>query len=164
CLPYFLGEKTPIQDPLARGAFIGLSLSHGPAHLWRALLEAVGFGFRHHVEVLGEIGFAPKRFLASDGGARSRVWMQIVADILQAPVRLVENAHGSAVGAALVAGVASGGIGWGDVGRLARLGETIAPQSANGPAYDRLYAKYRALYPALRPILRMDEDRAADQA
>lgn len=165
CLPYFLGEKTPIQDPLARGAFIGLSLSHGPAHLWRALLEAVGFGFRHHVEVLGEIGFAPKRFLASDGGARSRVWMQIVADILQAPVRLVENAHGSAVGAALVAGVASGGnIGWGDVGRLARLGETIVPQSANGAAYDRSYAKYRALYPALRPILRMDEDRAADQA
>ena len=88
CLPYFLGEKTPVQDPLARGTFTGLSLSHTPAHLWRALLEAIAFGFRHHVEVLDEIGYAPRRFLASDGGSRSRVWMQIVADVLQAPVRL----------------------------------------------------------------------------
>src|SRR5579883_874753 len=158
CLPYFLGEKTPIQDPLARGAFIGLSLSHGPAHLWRALLEAVAYGFRHHVEVLAEIGFAPKRFLASDGGARSRVWMQIVADALQAPVGLVENAHGSAVGAALVASVASGAkTSWADAARFARLGEIVSPQPANAAIYDRGYAQYRAIYPALKPILRMGE-------
>ena len=158
CLPYFLGEKTPVQDPFARGAFVGLSLNHGPAHLWRALLEAVAYGFRHHVEVLCEIGFAPKRFLASDGGARSRVWMQIVADVLQAPVRLVENAHGSAVGAALVAAVAaSDEIGWADVAGLAKLGETVTPQARNATAYDRNYAKYRALYPALQPIFRWGE-------
>lgn len=155
-LPYFLGEKTPIQDPLARGAFIGLSLSHGPGHLWRALLEAVAYGFRHHVEVLSEIGFASKRFLASDGGACSRVWMQIVADVLHAPIQLVDNTHGSALGAALVAAAACGGpIGWGDVGRLARLGQTIAPQSGALMTYDLGYRKYRALYVALKPILRM---------
>lgn len=154
CLPYFLGEKTPIQDPLARGAFVGLSLSHGPAHLWRALLEAVAYGFRHHVDVLREIGFAPKRFLASDGGARSRIWMQIVADVLQAPIRLVENAHGSAVGAALVAAVGSDSeIDWGDVARLAKLGETVNPQFINAAAYETGYAKYRALYGALKPIV-----------
>jgi len=156
CLPYFLGEKTPIQDPLARGAFIGLSLGHTPAHLWRALLEAVAFGFRHHVEVLDEIGYAPRRFLASDGGSRSRVWMQIVADVLQSPVRLVDNAHGSAVGAAFVAAVASGAdVGWGDAGRLARLGDTVLPQPANAAAYDRAYRDYRALYAALRPFFRL---------
>ena len=83
CLPYFLGEKTPIQDPLARGTFTGLSLGHGPGHLWRALLEAVAYGFRHHVEVFGELGYAPQRFFASDGGSQSRVWMQIMADVLQ---------------------------------------------------------------------------------
>jgi xylulokinase len=153
CLPYFLGEKTPVQDPLARGAFTGLSLGHTRAHLWRALLEAVAFGFRHHVEVLAEIGYGPRRFLASDGGSRSRVWMQIVADVLQAPVRLIENAHGSAIGAAFVAAVASGGnVAWADAGRLARLGDTILPQPANAGIYDRTYRDYRALYAALRPF------------
>jgi xylulokinase len=156
CLPYFLGEKTPIQDPLARGTFTGLSLGHTPAHLWRALLEAVAFGFRHHVETLAEIGYGPQRFLASDGGSRSRIWMQIVADVLQAPVRLIENAHGSAVGAAFVAAVASGGnVAWADAGRVARLGETIMPDAANAAVYDRGYRDYRALYAALRPFFRM---------
>jgi xylulokinase len=155
CLPYFLGEKTPVQDPLARGAFIGLSLSHGPAHLWRALLEAVAFAFRHHVEVLAEIGYAPRRFLASDGGSRSRVWMQIVADVLQAPVTLIDNAHGSAIGAGFLAMVAANlGVNWSDAGRLARLGGTISPNAANAAAYDSGYREYRALYEALRPILR----------
>jgi xylulokinase len=155
CLPYFLGEKTPVQDPLARGAFIGLSLNHTPAHLWRALLEAVAFGFRHHVEVLAEIGYAPRRFLASDGGSRSRVWMQIVADVLQAPLTLIDNAHGSAIGAGFVAMVASGlGVAWSDAGRLARLGDTISPNPANRDIYDRAYREYRALYAALGPIYR----------
>ena len=153
CLPYFLGEKTPIHDPLARGTFTGLSLGHGPAHLWRALLEAIAFGFRHHVEVLADIGYAPRRFLASDGGSRSRIWMQIVADALQAPVRLIDNAHGSAIGAAFVAAVASGAaVGWGDAARLARLGATIAPDPAHAATYDRGYRDYRALYAALRPL------------
>jgi xylulokinase len=156
CLPYFLGEKTPVQDPLARGTFTGLSLGHTPAHLWRALLEAVAFGFRHHVEVLAEIGYGPRRFLASDGGSRSRIWMQIVADVLQAPVRLIDNPHGSAIGAAFVAAVASGGnVGWADAGRLARLGETIRPDPANAAAYDHGYRHYRALYAALQPFFRM---------
>lgn len=153
CLPYFLGEKTPIQDPLARGAFTGLSLGHTPAHLWRALLEAVGFGFRHHVETLADIGYGARRFLASDGGSHSRIWMQIVADILQAPVRLVENSHGSAIGAAFVAAVASGGnVAWSDAARLARLGDTLLPNPANAAVYDRAYGDYRALYAALRPF------------
>jgi xylulokinase len=155
CLPYFLGEKTPIQDPLARGAFIGLSLSHGPAHLWRALLEAVAFGFRHHVEVLAELGYGPRNFFASDGGSRSRVWMQIVADVLQAPVTRIDNAHGSAIGAGFVAMVAAKlGVNWSDAGRLARRGETFSSNPANAAAYDRGYREYRALYEALRPILR----------
>jgi xylulokinase len=153
CLPYFLGEKTPIQDPLARGTFTGLSLSHTPAHLWRALLEAIGLGFRHHIETLDEIGYGAQRFLASDGGSHSRVWMQIVADILQAPVRIIENSHGSAIGAAFVAAVASGGnVAWSDAARLSRLGDTILPNLANAAIYDRVYSDYRALYAALRPF------------
>ena len=142
CLPYFLGEKTPIQDPLARGTFTGLSLGHGPGHLWRALLEAVAYGFRHHVEVLGELGYAPRRFFASDGGSQSHVWMQIMADVLQKPVRLLANAHGSCVGAAWVAAIGSGqNVGWDDVQRLSGLGDTIAPDPSRAAIYDRGYLR-----------------------
>jgi xylulokinase len=156
CLPYFLGEKTPIQDPLARGTFTGLSLGHTPAHLWRALLEAVGFGFRHHVETLEDIGYDARRFFASDGGSHSRVWMQIVADILQAPVRIIENSRGSALGAAFVAAVASGGkVAWSDAARLSRLGDEILPNLDNAAVYDHAYRNYRALYAALRPFFHM---------
>jgi xylulokinase len=156
CLPYFLGEKTPIQDPLARGTFTGLSLGHRPEHLWRALLEGIAFGFRHHVEVFREIGYRPARYLASDGGSRSRIWMQIVADVLQEPVRLLENAHGSSVGAAWVAAIASGqNVGWGDVERLVSLGNTIVPNTARRAAYDRAYGEFRELYRALAPVFRM---------
>jgi len=156
CLPYFLGEKTPIQDPLARGTFTGLSLGHGRAHLWRALLEAIAYGFRHHVDVLAEIGYAPRRFLASDGGTRSAVWMQIVADILGADVQVLENPYGSCVGAAWVAAVASGSdVAWGDIARMVRFGPVVRPDQRNRLVYDRGYLDYRVLYDALRPVFRM---------
>ena len=118
CLPYFLGEKTPIHDPDARGVFMGLTLSHTAGHLWRALLEAVGFGFRHHIEVARELGYPVTRVLASDGGAASQVWMQAVADILQMPVQLLAGHPGSCLGAAWVAAVGVCGEGWDGVKRF----------------------------------------------
>ena len=70
-LPYFLGEKTPLHDPSARGAMVGLCLHHRVEHIHRAILEAVVFGFRHHLDVLAELGHRPGRIVATDGGARS---------------------------------------------------------------------------------------------
>ena len=152
CLPYFLGEKTPIHDPLARGAFVGLSLTHTPAHIWRATLEAVAFGFRHHVDVLRDMGHEPQRFMASDGGTASRVWMQIMADVLGQPVQLLENHYGSAVGAAFVAAIGAGLTSdWGTVARLSRYGARIEPSPERHAAYDRVYANYRQLYDVLAP-------------
>jgi xylulokinase len=156
CLPYFLGEKTPIQDPSARGTFTGLSLGHGPGHLWRSLLEAVAFGFRHHIDVFDQLGYAPRRFFASDGGSRSRVWMQIMADVLQAPVHLLGNTHGSSVGAAWVAAIGSGyDARWSDVSRLSQVGDVVNPNRSNAEIYNRGYREFRMLYDALKPVFRL---------
>lgn len=156
CLPYFLGEKTPIHDPLARGTFIGLTLTHGRGHLWRALLEAIAYGFRHHLDVLLDMGHKPERLFASDGGTRSRIWMQIVADIVGMPLQLLDNPHGSSVGAAWVAAIGSGlSDDWSGVSALARLGERVEPNEAHRAVYDAGYRRYRASYEALKPIFAM---------
>ena len=96
-LPYFLGEKTPLFDPAARGVFFGLTLSHRRGHLHRALLEGVAYGFRHHVEVLEAGGHRIAGVRIMDGGARSALWRQIVADVLG---RAVAHAPGADLGSA----------------------------------------------------------------
>lgn len=152
CLPYLAGEKTPIHDPLARGAFVGLTLTHTPAHMWRAMLEAVAYGFRHHVEVLAEIGHTPRRYMASDGGTASRLWMQITSDVLGAPIQLLENDHGSAVGAAFVAAIGAGlTADWSSVTRLSRHGLLVQPDAPRSAVYDQMYRRYRELYARLAP-------------
>jgi xylulokinase len=158
-LPYFLGEKTPIHDPLARGAIEGLTLSHGVGHVWRALLEAYAYALRHHVEVLRELGHRPTRFVASDGGARSRVWMQIVADVLQAPVRLLEGHPGSCLGAAWTAAIGIGATtSWSGIDAFVAPGALLAPQRSSAAVYEAGYARYRELYARLAPLWRPPGD------
>jgi xylulokinase len=150
-LPYFLGEKTPIHDPAARGTLVGLGLHHGRGHLWRAFLEAVAYGFRHHVEVAGEIGYPVKRIIASDGGTRSAVWMRIAADVLGRPVQLLEGHPGSCLGAAYVAGVAVGALpDWGRMHRFVRPGRVVEPDPRAAAPHEEGYAAYRALYATLK--------------
>lgn len=146
-LPYFLGEKTPIHDPAARGLIDGLTLSHDLGHLWRAMLEAYAYAIRHHVEVLNDMGHATTRYLVSDGGAQSRVWMQIVADVLQAPLQRLEGHPGSCIGAAWTAAMGTGlAQDWAGITRFVTMGGTVEPDPANAATYDRGYARYRALY------------------
>jgi xylulokinase len=152
-LPYFLGEKTPIHDPYARGTLVGLGLHHTIGHIWRAALEAVAFGFRHHLEVFEELGQSVRRVVASDGGAASRVWMQIAADVLGHPIELLAGHPGSCLGAAYVAGVAAGGFaGWDDIARYVRPAGVVAPHAGNIDRYARHYALYRELYKRLQPL------------
>lgn len=149
-LPYFLGEKTPIFDPDARGAFVGLTLSHGRGHLHRALLEAVAYGFRHHVEVLEAGGHRIAEVRVMDGGARSPLWRRIVADVLGRPIGYAMDADvGSAHGVARVAGVAAGLWGWEDDERGAVAIDE--PDLANVAPYRDGYARYRDLYARLGP-------------
>ncbi|WP_419759218.1 FGGY-family carbohydrate kinase [Acidisoma sp.] len=151
-LPYLLGEKSPIHDPLARGTVTGLSLNHGVPHLWRAALEGVGYAFLHHIEVFRELGYPVRRLLASDGGSGSVVWMQIVADIIGLPVQRLEGHPGSCLGAAWVAAIGTGAsTDWAGARALVRYGETLEPNAANAAVYAQGYMRFRELYRCLAP-------------
>ncbi|BBK42130.1 carbohydrate kinase [Allostella vacuolata] len=152
-LPYVLGEKTPLHDPAARGVLLGLGLHHRTGHVWRAALEGIAFGFRHHLDVFAEAGLAAERFRASDGGASSRVWMQIVSDVIQQPIQLLRGHPGSALGAAFVAGYAVGAFDrWDQIDRFVGPAERIEPDPGNRAVYDRLYGVYRETYERLRTL------------
>ena len=80
-LPYFSGERSPINDLEAKGVFFGLALSHSRAHLYRSCLEGIAFGLRHNIEAMGQAGAAPKRLIAIGGGAQDALWPQICSDL-----------------------------------------------------------------------------------
>jgi xylulokinase len=152
-LPYVLGEKTPLMDPYARGTLVGLGLHHGIADVWRAALEGVAFGFRHHVEVFAERGLAVTRVFAADGGAASDLWLQISADVLNHPVTRIDRHPGSSLGAAFVAGMGVGAIkGWSDIARYVAPGHSFAPDPARHAEYDRKYRLWRELYERLKTL------------
>lgn len=164
-LPYFLGEKTPLHDPYARGTIVGLGLHHHRQHLYRAILEAVAYGFRHHADVLAERGLPIRRVLASDGGASSDLWLQITADVLGQPVHRVEGHPGSSLGAAFLAGKAIGIFeDWSEIDNFVQVGEPFHPHEPTGVIYDDYYALYRESYQRLRdlyPRLAAARDHAA---
>ncbi|MBY5349964.1 FGGY-family carbohydrate kinase [Rhizobium leguminosarum] len=146
-LPYFLGEKTPIHDASARGLIDGLTLSHHIGHLWRAMLEAYAYALRHHIDVLNDIGHPTTRFIVSDGGSQSRIWMQIVSDVLQQPLQGLTGHPGSCLGVAWAAAIGAGLTDdWSGVTAFVGQGERIAPNPDNAGVYDRGYRTYRALY------------------
>lgn len=150
-LPYFLGEKTPLFDPEARGVIFGLTLSHSRAHIFRAILESVVYGFRHHIDVLSEMGYRPANIIATDGGVKSPLWCQIAADILNAPVRAYPSHPGSALGVAFVAGMAVGAFDdWAQIRLFLTDHRDYAPDPDAAAVYDRAYAVYRDLYPSLQ--------------
>ena len=150
-LPYLTGERTPHPDPLARGAFVGLTVRHSRKELTRAVLEGVSFGLRDSFELIRAAGGADlTEVRASGGGTRSPVWRQILADVLNAEVRTVATAEGAAQGAALLAAV---GAGWyRDAAEASRAWLRVGPPTSPGPnagRYEELYPIYRTLYPDL---------------
>jgi xylulokinase len=153
-LPYLTGERNPHPDPLARGAFVGLTVTHERRHLARAVLEGVAFGLRDGMDLMTSAGLpAPAQIRASGGGVTSTVWRQILADVLQAEIATVGTTEGAAFGAALLAAV---GAGWfDDVSSAAGRTVSVTPVAEPGPdapAYAEALVSYRALYPALTPI------------
>ena len=153
-LPYLQGERTPHVDPDARGSFTGLSLRHDRGALVRAVLEGVAYGLRDSLELLRELGVEPLKGRVSGGGARSRLWLEIVASTLGLPLELTVVEEGSAYGAALLAGVADGVFANARdaVGACVRAGEMVEPNPEWASAYEAGYSRFRALHPALRGV------------
>jgi xylulokinase len=156
-LPYLTGERTPHPDPLARGAFVGLTVRHTEAHLTRAVLEGVAYGLRDSFELIKAAGLAEiSQVRVSGGGARSPLWRQVLADVFGVELATVNTTEGAAYGAALLAGVAPGVGLWPDVdaacqATVRQTGVTL-PRPAMAPKYEGGYQLYRQLYPALRDI------------
>jgi xylulokinase len=152
--PYLAGERTPYPDPDARGAFTGLELRHDRGALWQAMLEGVAYGLRDSLELLRSLGAQPEVGRVSGGGARSELWLRIVASVLGLPLERTASEEGSAFGAALLAGVRDGVFADAHeaVAQCVRVSERIEPDPAWVEAYDGGYERYRRLYPALRTI------------
>jgi len=157
-LPYLSGERTPHPDPLARGAFIGLTLRHGRGHMTRAVLEGVSFGLKDSFTLIQNAGLGKiTQVRASGGGTKSALWRQILASVLEAELVTVNTTEGAAYGAALLAGVGAGA--WKDVpsacDSTVKLTGSTPPDPAQMEVYRKAYPLYRSLYPALKPAFKV---------
>jgi len=152
-LPYLTGERTPHPDPLARGAFIGLTVRHTLPHLTRAVLEGVAFSLKDSFELMTNAGLPEiSQVRVTGGGAKSTLWRQILADVLGTELVTVHSEEGAAYGAALLA--ATGADAFPDVLSACRSTISITGRTSPGPdqeQYQDVYPLYRDLYPALKP-------------
>jgi xylulokinase len=154
-LPYLQGERTPHLDAYARGGWIGLTASHDRRHLVRSVLEGVAFSLKDCFSIIAEQGLALEQIRATGGGAKSHLWRQIIADVLDVELVTTSAREGPAFGAALLAGVASGI--YSSIAHACdatvHIVERTMPRPAEARAYADLYEEFRALYPALKSIL-----------
>ncbi len=153
-LPYLMGERSPINDTNARAVFLGMTMDSTRADLTQAVLEGVAFAIRDSFEVAKRIGVSIPRSNICGGGSKSPLWKKIVANVLGIPLDIVETSEGPGYGGALLAMTACGA--YPSVAAacaaLVRVRETVEPDAALTALYDERYAKFRAMYPACRPL------------
>ncbi len=152
-LPYFSGERSPINDPLARGVVAGLSLSHSRAHLYRAVLEGVAYGIRQNLEEMTAAGAPPKRLIAIGGGAKNSLWLQIVSDVTGRE-QLVQSTPGASYGDAMLAAIGVGILpDMRTADRWLGPAQTVPPISSNTQHYERGYRLFRQLYDTTKNVV-----------
>ncbi len=162
-LPYFSGERTPINDTRARGVFFGLTLNHTRAHLYRAVLEAVGYGIRHHLDVFTEIGADVQSIRAVGGGVKNPLWIQIVSDICRVPQQTSKISVGACYGDAFLAGLGVGAVGNAkDIDIWVQLDQVVSPQDEYAGLYGNQYRQYRELYTRTRPLMHEEDEHGLD--
>ena len=153
-LPYLMGERTPHLDASARGGWIGLTAKHTRADLIRALIEGVAYSQKDGLDLVAALGVNVASIRASGGGARSKLWRQILADVFEKPVVTMASGEGSALGAAILAMVATGE--YPSVreacGAMVRERDIVEPREEEARIYADGHAVYRSIYPALKPL------------
>ena len=153
-LPYLMGERSPHNDPNARGTFIGLTMDTTRADMTQAVLEGVAFALRDSFEVAKSLGIPIERTKICGGGAKSPLWKKIVANILSVKVDILENEEGPSMGGAMLAAVACGE--YENVEEAAkaivRVVDTIEPDPALAAKYEERYQKFKEIYPRCKDI------------
>jgi xylulokinase len=163
-LPYLAGERSPLWDPTARGAFVGLDLGHTRGHLTRAILEASAFAIRHVAESVLDAGAVVTAMRVCGGPARSETWNQIKADVTGFSVEVPAVLETAVAGSAILAATGIGA--WPDlpaaIHGMTRAARRLTPNPATRARYDATYRAYRSLHPAIAPIVRELNAAAAD--
>ena len=152
-LPYFSGERTPINDPKARGIIAGLSLSHTRAHIFRAILEGIAFGIRHNIDTFNDIGAGVKRVVAVGGGTKSEKWLEIVSSVAGITQIIPEITIGASYGDAFLAGMATGKLKLADLNNWVKIKNEISPNLVKQKFYNSLYNDYIDLYSQNRDLI-----------
>jgi xylulokinase len=150
CLPYFSGERTPIHDPHAKGAFFGLDLTHTRADLYRAVIEGIAMGTAHVFETCAEAGTVPRTVRAVGGGTRNAPWLQATSDLAGVVQEVCDKTIGASYGDAFLAALAVGLVEAGDIARWNPASHRVMPERV--AAYDRQYPLWKALYAQTRDI------------
>ncbi len=150
CLPYFSGERTPIHDPQAKGAFFGLNLTHGRGDLYRAVLEGIAAGTAHVLETCADLGAAPHKVMAVGGGVKNPAWLQATSDFSGTAQVLSEKSIGASYGDAYLAALATGTAQPGDITRWNPPTGIVTPETV--PAYSHAYPLWKRLYSQTRDI------------
>ena len=153
-LPYLAGERTPINDPEARGIYFGLSTLHTRAHISRATIEGISCTIAQHLEVLEDGGNEVKKVMVVGGGTKNEVWLQCVADMLERPVYTTAVTLGSCYGDAIMAALAGGAVeSWAELAKLIEADRTIEPNPDNYEVYRSLRSRFKRLYEATADIM-----------
>jgi xylulokinase len=150
CLPYFSGERTPIHDPQAKGAFFGMDLTHSRGDLFRAVLEGIAAGTAQVTEAYAQAGAAPQKVVAVGGGTQNAVWMQATSDMTGLSQVICEKTLGASYGDAFLAAVAIGTVGPEEIASWNPVAGMVRPEKV--AAYDRHYPLWKALYAQTRDI------------
>ena len=154
-LDHFQGNRTPYTDPNSRGVISGLTLKHGPAHIFRAIIEGVSFGTELILETMRGTGFRPTDVVVAGGATRSDLWLQIHADVSDLPLSLTRVADAPALGSAILAAVGAGLYDdiAGAADAMVEVVRTVEPDPARHEAYRPIYQVYKDTYPALAHLL-----------
>jgi xylulokinase len=152
--PWMFGERAPVTDTTLRGSFINLGLEHGRDHLLRAVYEGVAYNLRWLLDLVGGAGFGCDPLRAIGGGAKSDVWMQIMADVTRRRIEAVDNPQmAGAMGCALAAAVAAGAfIGYKEIKKVVKVRRTFEPREDCCAVYDELYEVFRCIYPSISGV------------